>query len=59
MAFIIKIKAANLTVKAAKNKSHSSFKTKIKSAIVYLACHRLIPYGLADWLIQRGRMSNA
>ena len=33
-------------------------KSKIKNAIVNLACYGLIPFALADWLIQSGGLTH-
>ena len=35
-----------------------NFKTKIKQVIVFLACLRLIPIGLASWLISIGGLKH-
>ena len=35
-----------------------NFKSKIKIAIVRLACYGLIPIALADWLIQSGGLTH-
>ena len=36
----------------------SNFKTKLKQVIVHMACYGLIPYAVADWLIQSGGLTH-
>jgi hypothetical protein len=35
-----------------------NFKSKIKIVIVKFACYGLIPFAVADWLIQSGGLSH-
>ncbi len=42
----------------ANSTKHGTVRTKIKSAIVPAALAGLIPYAVADWLIQRGGLSH-
>ena len=56
---ITKKKAAsakpNAALKHSPEANHNS-RSRIKATIVYLALRELIPFPLADWLIQRGGM---
>ena len=47
--------AGNLEAKSTK---HGTMRVRIKSVIVRAALASLIPYALADWLIQRGGLSH-
>lgn len=58
----IKTKAAGLVTQAAYQNAHTHNKpiqSRIKAAVITLACWGLIPISIANWIIKRGGLRDA